>query len=191
MQHGYLAAQEGHAQASYLQSVDWSRTRAYTFGLSGIFLNRKGREQRGIVDGPDIAALKREISGRLLELVDEQTGIRPIRNVYDPDMVYLGPYVEDGPDLIVGFAEGYRASWEAAVGRTDGPIFTDNEKAWSGDHCIDYALVPGVFFSSRKKVSERPPRLIDIAPTVLKTFGIPSPVTMDGSAIELDERTPL
>jgi predicted AlkP superfamily phosphohydrolase/phosphomutase len=191
MQHGYLAAQEGHADASYLQSVDWSRTRAYTFGLSGIFLNRKGRELRGIVDGPDIAELKRAITRRLLELTDEEKGTRPIRNVYDPDAVFCGPYAGDGPDLIVGFAEGYRASWDAAVGRTDGPLFSDNEKAWSGDHCVDFALVPGVFFSNRKSTSANGPRLIDIAPTVLKSFGIPPPVTMDGSAIELAERTPL
>jgi hypothetical protein len=30
-----------------------------------------------------------------------------------------------------------------------GPVFEDNVKAWSGDHCIDPRLVPGVFFCNR------------------------------------------
>ena len=62
------------------------------------------------------------------------------------------------------------------------PVFEDNQKAWSGDHCIDPRLVPGVFFCNRK-VEAREPALIDIAPTALRLFGIDPPPYMDGKPL--------
>ncbi len=61
-----------------------------------------------------------------------------------------GPYLGAAPDLIIGFNEGYRTSWDAAVGIVTAQVIEDNPKAWSGDHCVDPVLVPGVLFSSRK-----------------------------------------
>ena len=52
--------------------------------------------------------------------------------------------LEPAPDVIVGYADGYRASWDAAVGKVSPRVFEDNRKAWSGDHCVDPHLVPGV-----------------------------------------------
>jgi bisphosphoglycerate-independent phosphoglycerate mutase (AlkP superfamily) len=63
-----------------------------------------------------------------------------------------------------------------------GPVFEDNVKPWSGDHCIDPRLVPGVFFCNRK-VDAKEPSLIDIAPTALRLFGIEPPAYMDGRAL--------
>ena len=47
--------QEG---GEYFEGVDWPRTRAYTFGLGGLYLNLRGREAQGIVGPEDAAALK-------------------------------------------------------------------------------------------------------------------------------------
>jgi arylsulfatase A-like enzyme len=58
-------------------------------------------------------------------------------------------------------------------------VFEDNIKAWSGDHCIDPAQVPGVFFSNFK-INTRTPSIMDIAPTVLSLFGLTVPGHMDG-----------
>jgi bisphosphoglycerate-independent phosphoglycerate mutase (AlkP superfamily) len=61
-------------------------------------------------------------------------------------------------------------------------VFEDNMKPWSGDHCIDPRLVPGVLFCNRAIESDHP-ALIDIAPTALKLFGIEPPSYMDGRAL--------
>ena len=63
-QNGYLAIQEGVAPSAIgLQDIDWSRTRAYAFGLAGIYFNVKGRESRGIVaPGEEAEQLKKDIS---------------------------------------------------------------------------------------------------------------------------------
>lgn len=180
-QEGYLALKDGaDPHAEWLRDVDWSSTRAYCLGLTGMFLNMKGREASGIVGAGDEAArLKAEIAGKLNGLRDGGTGEVGIREVFDTSALYAGPYLENGPDLLIGYNAGYRTSWDCATGVVGGPIFEDNVKAWSGDHCIDPRLVPGVLFCSRRVDTEEP-ALIDIAPTALRLFGIEPPPYMDG-----------
>ena len=94
----------------------------------------------------------------------------------------MWPYKGEAPDLFVGFNKGYRASWETAIGEITEQIFHDNTKAWSGDHCIDPSLVPGVLFCNRRIDTEHA-RLMDIGPTVLDMFGVEVPKYMDGRAL--------
>jgi bisphosphoglycerate-independent phosphoglycerate mutase (AlkP superfamily) len=65
-------------------------------------------------------------------------------------------------------------------------VFTDNGKAWSGDHCVDPRLVPGVLFSNRA-IQATDPALMDIAPTALWLFGLTPPPYMDGKVLFRDE----
>ncbi|NUQ64819.1 MAG: alkaline phosphatase family protein [Pirellulales bacterium] len=182
---GYLALHDGQTPGDYLAGVDWTKTRAYAVGLSGIYLNQKGRESQGIVsDGPEAQALKAEIAGRLRELSDPDASRPPIKDVYDSRQVYSGPYVENAPDLVVGYHRGYRASWQTTVGSTaDGPWLVDNTRPWSGDHCVDPSLVPGVLFSNRKLLDEHA-SIQDLAPTILKLLGVPVPSYMDGRPLD-------
>jgi hypothetical protein len=83
--------------------------------------------------------------------------------------------------MLVGFAVGYRASWDSVVGKVVGDVFQPNEKAWGGDHCIDPRAVPGVFFCNRRIEGENP-RILDIAPSVLELFGVDKPDFMDGKS---------
>ena len=69
--------------------------------------------------------------------------------MFDTATLYDGPYLENAPDLLIGYNAGYRMSWDCATGVVAGPVFEDNTKPWSGDHCIDPRLVPGVFFCNR------------------------------------------
>ena len=85
----------------------------------------------------------------------------------------------NAPDLLIGYNAGYRASWDGATGVVASAVFTDNTKAWSGDHCVDPRLVPGVIFCNRS-IETLEPALIDIAPTALRLFGIEPPAYMDG-----------
>lgn len=183
-QNGYLALKDGRSTSGpYFEGVDWSRTRAYSFGLAGIYLNLKGREAQGIVDpGAEAMALKQELRQRLRGLVDEELGVVAIREVYITERLYRGPYVADGPDLIIGYNEGYRASWEAATGQVTERVIEDNTKAWSGDHGVDPRLVPGVLFCNRK-LEAGDPGIEDLAPTALALFGIEPPAYMDGKPL--------
>ncbi len=182
IENGYMATKNGGEVGEYLQGVDWSRTKAYTFGLSGIYINKKGRDRQGVVGPDELGPLKAELKSKLQGLVDEEAGEVAIRTVYDTAELYDGPYVDNGPDLIIGYNTGYRASWEGAVGRGDTKVFQENEKNWGGDHCIDPELVPGVFFSNQK-ISYEDPSLMDISTSTLSLFGVKTPPYMKGRAL--------
>ena len=180
-QNGYLVLKEGKSESGdWFEDVDWSRTRAYTMGLNGLYMNLKGREREGIVEaGAESEALKEELRSKLDGLVDPASGKVGITGMFDCDAVYAGPYVDNAPDLIVGYGEGFRASWDSVMGKVTTAIFEDNLKAWSGDHCVDPRLVPGVLFSNRKIAIEKP-AIVDVAPTVMKLFGLELPSYLDG-----------
>ncbi len=158
------------------------------WGSTGLYLNIKGREKQGIVDPAEAEALKAELQKGLNGLVDPASGTVGITGVFIADNVYRGPYTENSPDLIVGYGAGYRASWDSVMGKVTSQIFEDNIKAWSGDHCIDPRLVPGVLFSSHKFIEEKP-AIVDVAPTILKLFGLALPAHFDGKAWNLAPQT--
>ncbi|MCH5376639.1 MAG: alkaline phosphatase family protein, partial [Planctomycetes bacterium] len=186
-ENGYLVVDDSRRNEEHLAGVDWSRTRAFAIGLTGIFLNLKDRFEHGIVEaGPSAEQLRNEIAQRLGALIDPHGGVPAIKRVYQAAKVYRGPYKDQAPDLIVGYASGYRVGWDAAVGRTSRQVFHDNTKAWSGDHCVDPSVVPGVLFCNRR-IANQQPRLLDIAPTVLEAFGVPIPDYMDGGALTIGE----
>jgi predicted AlkP superfamily phosphohydrolase/phosphomutase len=191
-ENGYLALHEGRRGEELLAGVDWSRTRAFAVGLSGLFINLKGKYAHGAVEpGDEAERLREEIAGRLNDLVDPQTGEKAIRRTYITSRVYRGPYKDNAPDLIPGWQRGYRVSWETAVGRTTESVFHDNTKAWSGDHCIDPSLIPGVLFCNHPVRADNP-RLMDLGPTILHLFGVPVPQHMDGKVLTIggDDRAP-
>ena len=102
--------------------------------------------------------------------------------MYATSEIYRGPYLGHAPDLIIGYNEGYRTSWDAAVGKVSANVFEDNRKAWSGDHSVDPLLVPGVLFSNRK-IEAEDPGIEDMAPTALTLFGLDPPSWMEGKPL--------
>jgi len=183
-ENGYLALKEGHeTSGDWFEHVDWSRTRAFSLGLTGMFINRKGREASGIVaEGEEYRSLVEEIASKLEALVDPQTGLRAIRKVRATHETFEGPYRFDAPDLLIGYEGGYRSSWECATGAVTRSVFSDNTRSWSGDHCVDPDIVPGVFFCNRRIATERP-RLLDIPVSVVELFGQKRARYMQGEMI--------
>jgi predicted AlkP superfamily phosphohydrolase/phosphomutase len=166
----------------FWENVDWSRTRAYAMGLGQIYFNLAGREAKGIVhEGPEYQQLTEQLTKDLLEMTDPNNGNRIIGAVY-PRSVYQGQYLRNASDLQVGMEDGYRVSWQTALGGTPQGIVYPNMKKWSGDHgAYDYKTTAGVLVSSRK--IEGDARIIDVAPTVLKYFGVAIPKDIDGKPL--------
>ena len=180
-QEGYLVLKEGQeTSGDWFAQVDWEKTRAFTLGLTGIFVNRKGREAKGIVEpGPELEALCAEIKAKLEKLVDPVSGEHVVKEAFVTRKIHQGPYADMAPEILVGYHKGFRHSWDCATGAVSREIFTDNTKSWSGDHCVDPRLVPGVFWCNRK-ISVSDPNLLDLAPTALDLFGVQAPGYMQG-----------
>jgi len=180
-QEGYLVLKEGQEiSGDWFAQVDWEKTRAFTLGLTGIFVNRKGREAKGIVEpGPELEALCAEIKAKLEKLVDPASGEHVVKEAFVTRKIHQGPYADMAPEILVGYHKGFRHSWDCATGSVSREVFTDNTKSWSGDHCVDPRLVPGVFWCNRK-ISVNDPNLLDLAPTALDLFGVQAPGYMQG-----------
>jgi predicted AlkP superfamily phosphohydrolase/phosphomutase len=162
--------------------VDWSKTKAYSVGFTSIYINLKGREGKGIVDPSEKEELIDEIVEKLKKLKDEELDKQAIINVYKSSEVYSGDYIDDAPDIIIGFAPGYRMAWQNAIGGVTPRVFFNNTKHWRGDHLIDASLVPGVLFTNLK-IDKTTPHQMDIAPTILDLLGLDIPEEMDGESL--------
>jgi len=182
---GYLAlideAQQGEKE--FFQNVDWSRTRAYALGFNGLYINQRGRESRGIVPAMEKRSLLDELADRLEKLTDPETGGRPVWKGYQAHSCYSGPYREQGPDLLVGYNRGYRASWQTALGKIPRRWVETNDKKWSGDHCMAPDLLPGILLLNRTARRAADASLVDLTATILDAFQIPKPQEMDGTSI--------
>ena len=155
-------------------------------GLGQIYLNLKGREGHGIVaPGAECerGAATRS-SARLLTMTDPKTKARMVDAVYKRDDIYKGPFLKNA----VGAAGRLRR-------RLPRLVADDARRIAAGDRLseheevvgrprrrIDYKQTAGTLISSRPVGAGRAD-IMDIAPTVLKYFGVPIPSDIDGKPI--------
>jgi predicted AlkP superfamily phosphohydrolase/phosphomutase len=174
-QHGYLAVKDESLPAGreLLTNVDWTRTRAYGFGLNALYVNLKGREKFGIVDPADRGRLLAELKQSLETTIDPWSKKPAVGHLYLRDQTFSdGGQRATGPDAVIGYAKGTRGSDESALGEVEREVLTDNDKAWSGDHEMDSPAVPGILATSRPL--KRPVRnLRELNAAVLAEYGVP------------------
>jgi predicted AlkP superfamily phosphohydrolase/phosphomutase len=166
-----------HGKVALPQSVDWSKTRAYTSVRStgeGISVNLAGREPEGIVLAAEFEHVRDEVAELVGTFVDPGTGQRPVARVWRREEVFKGRFAELAPDLLLDPAPLYSLTHAStAVGPAD----------WlSGDHRLD-----GVFAAAGPTVdgSAFPAafHLVDLAPTILAAADAPASVRHSGSVL--------
>jgi predicted AlkP superfamily phosphohydrolase/phosphomutase len=174
---GYLAVRPaGQAGAGPLGHLDWSHTQAYALGLNGVYLNQRGREAEGVVPPEERADVLRRLRRELEGFVDPDSGARVVVSARPPA---AGADPWRAPDLIIGYDRGYRVSDESAIGTVAEQVIEPNRDVWSGDHCMDADVVPGVLVANRPLGATRA-SLADIAPTILARLGVAPPPQMTG-----------
>src|SRR6185295_5156889 len=119
-------------------------------------------------------ALLEELERALLAMKDTRNGHAPVSIVVRPGRDFHGPEKEKGPDILVGYSRGYRSSSDSPLGLFPKAVFVDNRTPWSGDHCIDYRLVPGILVANRR-ITSPTPTLADLTVSLLHQYGITSP----------------
>jgi predicted AlkP superfamily phosphohydrolase/phosphomutase len=162
-------------QQPLFRNVFWRRTRAFGLGINGLYVNLRGREAQGVVkEGEEYEALIADLTEKLLAYRDPDTGEQVVKAVYRASEVYSGPYVKDAPDLIVGYANGYRGSDDNALGKLHAKAVVPNMDKWSGTHCMALDIVPGILVSNRS-LTVSDPALTDLATSILAMYGLNSP----------------
>ncbi len=178
---GFLALNGAPGDDAQLGNIDWANTEAYALGLNGLYLNRSGRERHGVVpSGERSRALIATIREQLLAFRDPDNGRQVVETAYETNPRRDNARI--APDLIVGYAPGYRASWQTGLGDTPAAVVRDNDDAWIGDHCINAADVPGVLFTNGKQRALNP-GLEDVTVTILRLFGVSPAPGMRGRSI--------
>jgi predicted AlkP superfamily phosphohydrolase/phosphomutase len=145
VEHNYLCMKN---DGQDLNGVEWSKTKAYAVGLNSIYLNISGRERQGCVSVDEIEKLLADIQSNLSDWKDEQ-GESIVQKVRLKHETFNGPFTRFGPDLVVGYAPGYRASAETGLGKVPPTALEPNNEHWGADHCIEADAVPGVIFANR------------------------------------------
>ena len=132
--------------------------------------------------GVDKESLVREIAQKLEAVTDPLTGQQVITKAYVASDVYQGLYVKEAPDILVGYNRGYRSSWSTPLGKVPMNVLENNMEKWSGDHCMDPDVIPGILFTNGK-VNADFPSLCDLTASILQVFGIEKPAGMVGKNV--------
>ena len=144
---GYMSLAR-ESETPELRDVTWENTQAYAIGLNSLYLNVANREGKGIVQPTEIEPLLDKIKTGLLEWKTDD-GQQIISRVLLKHEAFTGPYARLGPDLVVGYAPGFRASSETGLGKSAASSLEVNRDHWGADHCIDSTKVPAVLFFNR------------------------------------------
>jgi len=162
IEQGFLSTKQREAPLS-LDSADWDNSKAYAIGLNSIYLNQAGREGLGIVL-PD--QKKAELERLRTAMLDWKgpDGNNVVATAETNEEAFDGPFAQRGPDMLVGYAPGYRASAETGLGKWHNEVIQTNQDHWNADHCINPASVQGVLFSNRDLSNYPNPSYKDIPP---------------------------
>lgn len=185
MQEGYLtlAAQPEGIIPIEKASIDWGRTTAWGWGgyYARIFLNVKGREVQGVVPQADYARVRDELSDRLRGIRDPQGRVMDTR-VYTPEELYPSCH-GDPPDLMVYFDDLY---WRSAGTIGHPSLYLDENDTGPDDavHAHEGMYIwhrPGMTGGRRANAT-----IYDIAPTVLRVFGLDGRGESRGKGLEIE-----
>lgn len=162
-------------------SVDWSRTMAYSMGHVGqVYLNMAGREPEGIVAAAEYDSARQEVADALQELRDED-GRCLVTDIIPREETYHGPYTRFGPDLHLILDDYNIIAYPLFA--TEGKIITQQIRGDSGCHRSE-----GIFIAHgpniQPGVTLPESNILDLAPTILHLLGERVPAIFDGRVLQ-------
>ncbi len=198
---GYLALREYPEEPTSITDLEiqWDRTKAWAFGgyYCRIFLNVAGREPEGVIPADEYEDFRERLADEIRNMTDEEGQLLG-NKVYKPEEIY--PQVNNiPPDLIVYFGDlGWRSI--GSVGYDSIYRYQNDTGPDGANHQTDgiFILNQGRYLFPRRRLlglwEEEPEAregrrlapapLIDVAPTLLRWYGIDIPRDMRGKPIE-------
>jgi predicted AlkP superfamily phosphohydrolase/phosphomutase len=165
------------------ETVDWSKTVAYSAGLFGnIWINQKGREPQGIIEpGAQCEEALIQIMGILEDLKDPEDGNPIVDRVYRKEEIFNGPQTEEAPDLLVKMRD-YAYITRGSTEFLCNTVVSDVAVNHSGNHRMQGIV--GLYGPSIKKGARLTGATVyDIAPTALHLMGQAVPKGLDGRVL--------
>lgn len=170
----------------FVNAVDWSQTKAYSYGYYGqVFINLKGREPQGIVDpGQEYEELREEIKLAMQKIVDPADDSPVMDHIYTREDLFRGRHVPDAPDLLAimrEFTYMTRKGYEFAEQR--GTLFREPYTNETGSHRLEGILIaagPDIVPYGDLETYD----IQDLTPTILHLQECAIPDYMDGRLIQ-------
>jgi predicted AlkP superfamily phosphohydrolase/phosphomutase len=187
----FLVTTNGN-ESGGLDNIDWAKSKVYAVGLNSLYVNLQGREGQGSVSAEEYQPLVTQLKDKLSQWSGPD-GRAVVQEALLRDDAFVGPLVPYGPDLLVGYAPGYRASSETGLGKWKENLHEPNNDHWGADHCIASQAVPGVLFTNQSldkfpSPSYRDIPLLTIGKTLDQTYIEPPSISSDEDKEILEER---
>lgn len=168
-----------------LDAINWKQTKAYRFPMyppvEGIMINVIGRQPEGCVQpGEEYEALRTRILENIRNVRDPRTGEPVVLEAYRREELYHGERLETAPDIILVTQDCFKGGTKVDELVTEVPL--EILSKLSGVHRMDgIILAQGPHIRSNVRVEGS--HIIDVAPTILYTLGMPVPSDMDGKPL--------
>lgn len=161
---------EGVKRDRLLSLVDWDRTTAVASNMGPLYLNAEGAARDRLRD---------ELVDRLSGLEHPKTGHALVDEVHVGEELYEGPYADNAPDLVI--ESGPNVYTSDALGPDE---WYGDSGVWVGGNMPD-----GIFLfngpSFRDDGLGEQARIVDLAPTLLHSMGVPVPNDVDGRVLDV------
>ena len=152
--------------------IDWDKTKVIAIGEGLVYINKDN------LTDTEYKALRIELVEKLKEIKHPKTNTKIIQDAYLKEDIYNGEFLDDAPDIVVLWNEGY----EIRGYLMDGKMW-DYDTEWSAHHKrhgIFVAHGPDI----RNDVDLEGTTIYDLAPTILHMFDVPIPKKMDGKVLK-------
>lgn len=163
--------------------IDWSKTKAYAYGSTGIatiFINLEGREVNGVVKkGKEHQRLKIRLKKDIRKIINQYSGESIFDKAYLVEELYAQRGIEKLPDVIA-----FDSKFESTV--INNPLLFFSNKVISknylhpdsaGHNLYALLIASGPDIAKTRDIQAK---IIDIMPTILFLIGVPIPRGLDG-----------
>jgi predicted AlkP superfamily phosphohydrolase/phosphomutase len=158
--------------------IDWDKTTAYcpTPSSNGIFISPPTVDGRG-VPAREYESFRRELMEALLQFADPATGEPVITRIWTREEAFAGSHMASAPDLTLRLRDG------GLVSILPSEMLLKPRSEASGAHRpngVFIAAGPGI----RRGISISRLSILDVAPILLYTMGLPVPEDLEGRVAE-------
>ncbi len=151
-------------------------SRAYSLVPGRVYVNLKGREERGsVARGGPYEDLREELAHRLAGITHPDDGEPLVRKVYRKEELYDGAHLNRAPDLVIDPVPGFELKANLDAHGLVGP------PELSGTHTAEHAFwhLMGVRGLEHRGEAS----LMDLAPTILNLLGCAQPGNLEGQTL--------
>lgn len=150
--------------------IDWKKSKTIASGQGPLYIKKENKDDKKYEN------FKNKLKKELENLESPISKRKIIRKVFKKEEIYSGKYLKQAPDLVIDQAPHTHITGD--IGKNK--IFEKPSK-WKGENKktgLFAAIGPDIKKGKNKNIS-----ILDLAPTILHTYGIPIPKTMDGKVL--------